>query len=81
MTKVWTILTKVGAAIVKFLHWIYASEVSFLTLAVLCYLFVSKVLGIVFVVWGILLFIVAYKAKQAAKEVVTPVAPVVTPTT
>jgi len=80
MTKVWTILKEMGTAIVKFLHWVYASEISFLTLAALCYLFVSKFLGIVFIAWGLILFVVAYKAKQAAKAVVTPVNPVVTPT-
>jgi hypothetical protein len=74
MTKIWTILSKIGAAIVKFLHWIYASEVSFIVLAALCYAFVSKFLGVIFVAWGIVLFIVAYKAKHIITPVVTPTA-------
>jgi hypothetical protein len=72
-TKFLDFLSKAGVAVVKFLHWVYASELSFLVLACAFYLLVSKFVGVILVAWGVVLFISAYKQKQAAKTVVTPV--------
>jgi hypothetical protein len=57
MKKLWSYILIGLKAIGKFIHWPYVSHVTILFLSAVVYLSFSKVLGIVFVAWGIVLII------------------------
>jgi high-affinity Fe2+/Pb2+ permease len=67
MKKILDVL-KVGLkAIGKFLRYTYASQITIGALAVLIGLTLSKFLGVVIFVWGILLFINEFKQNSEVK--------------
>lgn len=68
-SKLKTIFDKIGKAIRQFLRYAYAAQLSYLALAVLIFLSLSKVLGILLIVWGVILLIAEIRQQKADKEI------------
>ena len=64
MKNVLQILKLVLAAIGKFLKFAYASQITIGLLAIIIYLSLSKLLGVIFLVWGLLLLLNEIKIEK-----------------
>jgi asparagine N-glycosylation enzyme membrane subunit Stt3 len=66
-SKLKPIWEKIGKAIRQFLRYAYAAQLSYLVLAVIIFLAVSKFLGVLLIAWGIVLLIAEIRQKKAEK--------------
>jgi hypothetical protein len=66
-SKIRPIFDKVGKAIRQFLRYAYAAQLSYLVLAILFYLWLSKFFGIVLIVWGVILLVAEIRQQRAEK--------------
>jgi len=64
-SKIKPIVDKIGKAIVKFLHYAYAAQISYLVLAVLFYLTTSKFAGVLLIAWGVVMVIAEYRQHKS----------------
>jgi asparagine N-glycosylation enzyme membrane subunit Stt3 len=66
-SKLKPIWEKIGKAIRQFLRYAYAAQLSYLVLAVIIFLAVSKFLGVLLIAWGVVLLIAEIRQKKAEK--------------
>ena len=68
-SKIRPIWIKIGKAIRQFLRWAYAAQISFLVLALLFYLWISRFVGALLLIWGVILLIAEFRQKKADSQV------------
>jgi len=66
-SKIKPIWEKIGKAVRQFLRYAYAAQISYLVLAVLFYLWTSKLIGLILVAWGVILLIAEIRQQRADK--------------
>lgn len=72
MQKFLAVMKVIIAAISKFLKFSYAPEITIAALAMIIFLGMSQLVGVIFIAWDILLLINEIKQNKIAKQAAQP---------